>query len=327
MLPTSRRAAVHLGNLRGLDAYKDRCWLMIAGRLQPDPWAMDSLTRSMFGDAAEPLQTLPTDSRGVPYYPTEYRTLRMAEGAPPRTVEVQFYSDPRGDALLKQVRECEVVQAACRLRLVHRTEPALVILIANVVVDLTVNEATSWAPLLRNREAILRARLGGIVLHSPAERARAAPDLWATAEAARSDAKRGKPGQFWPLLYKEYSYRGMTQSEGIFEVEYRREGESASRRSAYRASVPGTLTHEVAVAMLVERLGEGVIVTPPAANRRRGRPRKPPADPPAERARRRPRRERPPRPRRWPMWIFSRKLTGGLRRFATPHRMLSPNHS
>lgn len=200
----------HFGALRGLDRYKDHDTVVVAGREQPPPSAVEDLARSLFGDDGEPLD-LPGG------YTVATRGYRR-RGGTRRGVEVSVHADPRCQAILEQVRERETEQAVDRLRLVHRERPARVVLLSNLVVDLTVDRLVAWRGLVPDRLTVAAARLGGVLPLAPAWLAGRFPDLWKTVEAARHEVKRtGSRGQtpngdsclgFGPLKAVDYRLVG-----------------------------------------------------------------------------------------------------------------------
>ena len=165
---------------------------------------------------------------------------------PAPAVDVSVHPDPRAQALLEQVRERELEQAVARLRLVHRDRPATVYLLSNIPLNLEVTTVTTWNALARDREAEACHRWAGVWLASASERAKAAPDLWATAEAAETDGGGGKgyanPSNYnleglrtpfsaypgWHLIARHHA--------AVTLVEYRYPGQ---RGSAHKAFVPG----------------------------------------------------------------------------------------
>ncbi|HEX8373585.1 MAG TPA: hypothetical protein VF606_00210, partial [Geminicoccaceae bacterium] len=172
----------HFGGLRGLDRYKDHDTVIVAGREQPPPSAVEDLARSLFGDDDEPLAL----SGG---YSLETRGYRLCDGTR-RGVEVAVHPDPRCQAILEQIRERETEQAVDRLRLVHRPRPARVLVLSNLPLDLAVDRLVTWRELVPKRLAVAAARLDGVLPLAPAWLAERFPDLWETAEAARHEVKR-----------------------------------------------------------------------------------------------------------------------------------------
>lgn len=233
-------AKIHLGNLRGQDVHKNRDVAVVAGRLEPAPLVIERMARALFGDDDEPLTLIEPDAAGVGRYPSEPRRYRMADGSAGPAVDVSVHPDPRAQAILEQTRERELEQAIARLRLVHRAEPATVYLLTNLLLDIGVTELTSWSTLVRDRAADACHRWQGVWLVSYAERARCAPDLWASPGAAEQDERRGKGST---ERYRDSSialrrpflpnYPGWTVTAAATLVEYRREGQRGSPHQAY----------------------------------------------------------------------------------------------
>ena len=153
-------AVVHFGALRGVDRFKDFDTVIIAGREQPAPGAVEALARSLFGDEEEPLAL-----GGA--WTTELRPYRMRDGSR-RGVEVAVHPDPRVQAILEQIRERETEQAIDRLRLIHRDRPARVIVLSNVPLDLTVDRLVTWNEIMPDRLTVAAARLDGVLPLAPA---------------------------------------------------------------------------------------------------------------------------------------------------------------
>src|SRR3954452_15369640 len=181
-------ATLHLGTLRGRYGFKVHDRIIVAGRLEPGVVELERITRAMFGDEAEPIRTVALGEHGGTRYPAEQRRYRMAGGHAGAAVSVSVHPDARAQALLEQIRERELEQAVARLRLVHGREerPAVVYLLTNIPLNLEVAEMVTWNSLARDREGMACRRWAGVWLCSASERAKAAPDLWATAEAARA---------------------------------------------------------------------------------------------------------------------------------------------
>jgi hypothetical protein len=228
----------HFGGLRGCDAYKHHHTIIIAGREQPPPAEVEALARSLFGDEDGPLTLLAPGQRLAP----EVRGVRTRDGAR-RGLPVEVHPDPRVQSILEQVRERETEQACDRLRLIHREQPARVILLSNVVVDVTVDRLARWNELVPDRLAVAAARRDGVLPLVPAWLSERFPDLWATAEGARHDVRRAEKGGQTSnkTLYWDFGH--------LFAVTYRVEGQRGSpSRALIRADHPAP---EAALAALV----------------------------------------------------------------------------
>ena len=236
---------LHFGNLRGRDLFKNLNVAVIAGRLEPDALSVERMTRAIFGDEAEPIVAHAPDARGVARYITEERRYRMVGGRAGPAVSVSVHSDPRAQAILEQIRECELLQAIARLRLVHRAERAAVYVVTSIPLDLEVSELTTWEALIRDRGAEACFRWGGVWLTSPSEQSRCAPDLWATPAAAKQwGSKKGVSNCYkknfisgsYPFQHYPAWRCTPPARSAVTLLEYRLVGQ---RGSPHRAYVPG----------------------------------------------------------------------------------------
>jgi hypothetical protein len=107
--------------------------------------------------------------------------------------KVWVHPDPRVQAVIEQVRERETAQAIDRLRLIHRTVPARVIVLSNAVLDLTVDHLVTWKEIMPSRFEQAAAR-GPAMPLSASELARCFPDLWETEAVAKKDLQREATG-------------------------------------------------------------------------------------------------------------------------------------
>ncbi len=259
---------LHLGGLRGLDLLKDHDSIVVAGRLQPGPEAVEASARSLFGDDAEPLN-LPGR------YIVERRGYRCRDGRH-RGVDVQVHADARVQAILEQSREREVEQAVDRLRLIHRGQPARVILMTNLPVDLTVDRFAPWRQLLPTRWWHTARALRGCLPLSPSELARLLPAVWGTAEAAKHHLKRGdKKGGQNPIESLYWEMAPLSTSATL--VEYRRPGQ---RGSPHRAWLAGTFMCREAARRALLQAGFGELSVDRIVETWRP-PRQEPSPPPA----------------------------------------------
>jgi hypothetical protein len=178
--------AGHLGNVRGLDRWRNAPATIIAGRLAPDPKALEKQARAIFYKDPRPMSYLPADAKGLP---RTTRAIRMADGTG-RTVEVETHPDPLVAAVLGQICRADLEQTVHRLRLVRRTadDPPLIVIATNVVLNLTVHEATTWDELQPHPIEVMRARGFALDAGQPGASGLASalyPDLWKDAKAFR----------------------------------------------------------------------------------------------------------------------------------------------
>lgn len=169
------------GAIRGLDLYRDFDTVIVAGREQPPALAVEAQARALFGDDVAPLDL-----------PGRYLTTPSGH---------QRHPDPRCQALLEQARECEIEQAVARLRLVHRSEPAWVILLSNLPTALSVTRRITWWEIMPSKAETATAEACGIELLSASEMARVYPERWPSANAAKCWRRRQKGGSLSHNIY------------------------------------------------------------------------------------------------------------------------------
>jgi hypothetical protein len=145
--------------------------IIIAGREQPPAkgrWkerggyqmGADDMARCLFGDEVEPLALSDTFPAGTRTFPLETRGYRVRGGAR-RGAMVEAYPDPRVQCIVEYIREQESIQAIHRLRLVHRAEPAEVLILSSVPLPITVDRLVSYLELIPSRIELAAARSGG----------------------------------------------------------------------------------------------------------------------------------------------------------------------
>jgi hypothetical protein len=151
-------AIAHFGNIRGIDAWKDYACVVIVGREQPRPEAVEAQARALYWDDPEPLGLTGA-------YGTERRGYRLNSDCR-AGADVWVHPDPRVQRLHELPREREVGQAVDRLRLVHREQPAHVYLLGSLPVDVTVDRLIDADDLLREVaiQAALKRRNGVLPL-------------------------------------------------------------------------------------------------------------------------------------------------------------------
>jgi hypothetical protein len=184
------------GALRGVDAWKGYDSVVVAGREQPPPNAIDGHLRALFWDRPEPLRFVEPDEHSRTMLKTEDRGYRLRRGH--ASAEVAVHPDDDGQRLLEQIRECEIAQAIDRLRLVHADSPKRVIVLSNVVCDIEIDRLVAWGELVPSRLAQAFIREGAVPL-SAGELSRCFPDLWETSEAARMWLRRANLNGVKPL--------------------------------------------------------------------------------------------------------------------------------
>jgi hypothetical protein len=182
-----KAAVIHFGALRGIDDYKEYDTVIVAGRQQPPPYAVEAMARALFATDPEPLRWLETDEAGDVKWSTEARGYTMKDGSQ-AGVEIERHPDDRVQRVLELTREAETAQASGRLRLIQRTTPARVVRLSSLPVDAEVDRLVTWRELMKGPCRLEQAASrGSAVPLSASELARCFPDLWLTPKAAECD--------------------------------------------------------------------------------------------------------------------------------------------
>jgi hypothetical protein len=221
--------AGHLGNVRGLDRWRDAPAAIIAGRLVTSPEGLEQQARAIFYKDRRPMTYLPADATGLP---RETRAIRMADGTG-RAVEVETHPDPLVAAVLDQICRADLEQTVHRLRLVRRTpdDAPVVVIATNVVLNLTVHQTTTWDDLQPHPIEVMRARgfeIDAEQRGAPNLASALCPDLWKDAKAFHNDKHR-KDALTCSNPYKDLSI-GKRASERWIEVEIRLTGARYAQR-------------------------------------------------------------------------------------------------
>jgi hypothetical protein len=151
------------------------------------------------------------------WYDRVTRGIRM-RGGKGVGVPTDQHPDALAEAVRQQICEAELVQAIGRGRGVSRTTeaPLDVDILADVVLPITVDEVREWdAPGL---EVEMVAE--GVWLESPADMAKAWPDVWADAMAARNWLRGNSV--YFPLIV--YDYQGKLHTVRFLHVRYQLAG-------------------------------------------------------------------------------------------------------
>jgi hypothetical protein len=210
-LPDSITVA-HFNDIAGLDDYKDARLLILAGRTQPGPEAVETLAAALTG--AQPAVVAP-DPYGFTWYTQVERGIRTADG---RGIAVQ--SDPHPDAAAEDIRwqicEAELIQAIGRGRAVNRTaaSPLDVDLLFNTCLPITVDHVETWKRA--EPSLLIETAVEGVMLTSPVDMVGLFPAIWPNRKSASRTIKQGVPS----LL-------------GFQAVTYQLEGDKMKPRVAY----------------------------------------------------------------------------------------------
>jgi hypothetical protein len=180
-------AVAHQGAIRGIDRWKHACGIIVAGRLEPGVRDVEATAKAMFFDAPEEMTFVKAGADGV-RWPQVKRCIQLRDGTE-QPIDVSVHPDAKVQALLEQMRECEVSQALARIRPVHRATHCEVIIATNVPIPgILVDELVDWADLVPSM--MRRAALRGCLPDLAADIAAAHPDMFPSVSAVRDRRAR-----------------------------------------------------------------------------------------------------------------------------------------
>jgi bifunctional DNA primase/polymerase-like protein/primase-like protein len=179
----------HFNDIAGLDDYKDARLLILAGRTQPGPGAVEALAGALTG--AQPAGVA-ADPRGFTWYPQVERGIRTADGR-----GIAVHGDQHPDAAAEDIRwqicEAELIQALGRGRAVNRTAvtPLDVDLLFDVCLPITVDHVETWKRA--EPSLLIETAVDGVMLTSPVDMVRLYPSIWSHEKKADRTIKQGVP--------------------------------------------------------------------------------------------------------------------------------------
>jgi hypothetical protein len=173
-------ATEHFNAIEGLDQYKDVRLLITVGRTQPEPAAVEADAGALSG--IEPVKAAIRANQSA-WFDRVIRGVRLRDGSGV-AVTCDQHPDPLAEAVRYQICEAELMQAIGRGRGVNRTAdtPLDVDILADVVLPVTVDEVREWTAPGLEVEMIAER----VWLESPADMARAWPEVWSTEQVAKN---------------------------------------------------------------------------------------------------------------------------------------------
>lgn len=186
----------HFNSLRGSNAYKDCSVIFITGRHQPPVDAIERQARSVFGSGGPALGKDNTSK-----LPRTQVNYWLSDRSPhsPSGINTQAFSDPRADAVLKQVREAETLQVIARLRLVWADYQKRLFLLSNLPVEIPVDHLIRFNDLMPDKLELELMRMGDLPLTSLGLTKMRA-DLGYSDDAAKKQVARSKASDPMSLL-------------------------------------------------------------------------------------------------------------------------------
>lgn len=177
----------HYNAIAGLDNFKDVRLLILVGRTQPGPEAVEVLAGTLSG--SEPMKVA-AGSQGFVWYDQVRRGIRLRDGGG-AAVDGDRHPDPFAESVRQLITEAELVQALGRGRAVNRTEktPLDVHLLFDTCLPVTVDAVTNWT----EPSLLIETAAEGVVLTSPVDMVRIWPTIWPNTRAADRTLALGVP--------------------------------------------------------------------------------------------------------------------------------------
>lgn len=178
--------ATHFNALRGLDRWGGVAGMMVIGRTMPAPREAEDLAAALTN---RPPSARPEGAPKQWWYDVTTRVIRLPDGQG-HPVRADLHPDPDCEAIRWAICEGELIQAIGRARAVNRTatDPVEIDILTDVVLPGEVHTVASWTDVRPGRIEAMIAE--GVFLENAADMARAFPELWSSAAAARQDIHR-----------------------------------------------------------------------------------------------------------------------------------------
>lgn len=187
-------AIEHYNNVACVNRYRDVRVLILVGRTQPGPEAVEAMAGSL---TAVERPRAPETANGSRWFARVTRCLRMAGQEHGIAVICDEHPDPVSEAVRQQICEAELIQALGRARGVNRTasNPVAIDILADAVLPLTVDEALAWEEVGKGLGGWIETAAEGVILvGSPADRFKLFPDVWTSLRDANREP--GLPTDF-----------------------------------------------------------------------------------------------------------------------------------
>jgi putative DNA primase/helicase len=180
----------HHNAVAGRDEWRDVAALIVVGRTQPPPTAIEALAEALTGLAVTPI-----GGRRSSWYHPAVVEREMANGSLVYGIADRHH-DPVAEAIRWQICDAELLQIIGRARGVNRTaaNPVAVYVLTSTPIPVPLAKVISKADL----DPTLAGRMlaaGGIVFENPTDAAAAYPGLFPNREAAKKAFERGGWGQ------------------------------------------------------------------------------------------------------------------------------------
>ncbi|MCK1639099.1 bifunctional DNA primase/polymerase [Bradyrhizobium sp. 157] len=197
-------ATAHYNNIAGLDTHGDVRLLILVGRPQPGPVAIETMAATLSGAMPE---GVPESENGFDWFSRKRRGIRMRDGSGVAVIGDE-HPDPFCEAIRQQICEAELVQALGRARAINRdaTSPLDVDLMFDVVLPITVDEVDLW----QRPSLCISTAIDGVMLEAPDHMMKLWPELWPNRKAATRSLAKSLP-QLPGFERHQYQPKGRNQ--------------------------------------------------------------------------------------------------------------------
>ena len=221
--------AAHFGAIRGRNDWERLDQILVIGREEPSPAAVERIARAFAARLPEPFESLAGGR-----YPQTERGIRKRDGTG-RGISVNFHPNAWADRVLRQIRDAEIEQAIDRIRPIFKAEPIEVLLFSPVALDLTVDQIISFQDFRKGGTRVERAMAQSrVVPLSPREAARLMPNIWAGKTTAERDLEG--EGLLAQTLNRVFYLRNGPIRNLVVAI-YRAEAEPGKRSHEHKALI------------------------------------------------------------------------------------------
>ncbi|WP_306131991.1 hypothetical protein [Roseivivax marinus] len=176
----------HYNALRGRNEWQELSTAIVIGREEPTE-AVEGIGRAFAAADSAPFRSLRRPDGSFGRWHKETRGLRMRDKSQV-SVDVNCHPDLWADRVLKQVRDCELVQGIDRLRPHFKASSVTVFLLVELALDITVDRVERWIDLKKGGSRPCRAiKAAGVLPLSDSEAPRLFPGIWRARQTAQDD--------------------------------------------------------------------------------------------------------------------------------------------
>ncbi len=213
-------------NLAGRDEWKRARVVIVIGRPQPPPAAVEQQAGALTGHAPKSL--------GEGWYQRAdgFRLVREGDGVRQIAGETDRHPDPMVERLRWQSCEAEILQAIGRGRGVNRKakDPLTVFVLSDVVLPIPIDGFLPEEIVLKPTSVELQLAEAGVAFDDASAAVIAYPRLWKSAAAAQRDMHREKSSQ--TFSYEKIIIRECLPPSRIVHVSYQRAGNGQRKAHA-----------------------------------------------------------------------------------------------